>query len=97
MNVDLSPSHTFARNFHPETKTEGENVATAGVAEDSMDPAIPGLWMGSVELYMLNIVWSLLMNPTVQTTCNFILGDCHNKHGGRVGCVGGVVCGGIVT
>ncbi len=33
MSADLIPSNAFACNFHPETKTEGENVATFGVAE----------------------------------------------------------------
>jgi len=70
LSADLSQSRTFTRNFHPETSTEDENVAIYGVAEDSMNSAIVGLWIGSVELYMLNIMWSLLMNPTVQTTCN---------------------------
>jgi len=57
LSADLSQLHTFACNFHPETGTEDENVATSGATEDSMDPAILGLWMGSVELHMLIIMW----------------------------------------
>ena len=44
MSVDLRPSYIFTCNFHPETGTGDENAAISSVAEDSMGPAILGLW-----------------------------------------------------